>query len=575
MYQAGWGKQEIAIVPQGYAMQGFGMWHHRAQGIQSTLYARALFLQDANGGNLVFCCLDLGYITHAMRSGICAVLRERMGAAFNEASLVLTCTHTHSGPGGCTHDAMYNIVTPGFVPEHVAIIVEATVAAIVQAWQSAAPTDLGLAQGTFEDDVPVAWNRSVQAYNLNPDVTPRSETETHLALDRGMKLLSLRRQGELQSLLSLFGVHATCVGNSLLKHDGDNKGYAATHAEQLLNKAGVNDAVAIFAQATAGDVSPHYHGPGDTARRKKIKGDAEYAYAERNGRYQSERALSLLTARNEESIQGNIDAIFTYVDFTNIKANPAFANGNDEAWTSEPCHGVAFFAGTPVDGPGMPKPLAMISKVIADAVKCRRLKRIDRMSAEDQAYYRRIYSAQGPKSILMEAGRKQVLGQPLDKIMLPDFADPTVAEMKRQARSGAIRKSAMVPTVLPLQIVTIGQVAIVCCPGEFTTTAGQRVRQVVAERLQGRGIQHVLICTYCNEYMGYVTTNEEYQLQAYEGGHTIFGQWTLAAFQTCFDELAKELLQPDEAKRAHDRVTQPMLPPAEELALRSRLPVPR
>ena len=120
------------------------------------------------------------------------------------------------------------------------------------------------------------------------------------------------------------------------------------------------------------------------------------------------------------------------------------------------------------------------------------------------------------------------------------------------------RKSAqiMVPTVLPLQIVTIGQVAIVCCPGEFTTMAGTRLRQVVAERLQGRGIRHVLICTYCNDYMGYVTTREEYQAQAYEGGHTIYGQWTLAAFQTRFEGLARELLKP-EGERGHDRVLRP------------------
>ncbi|HEX4938121.1 MAG TPA: neutral/alkaline non-lysosomal ceramidase N-terminal domain-containing protein, partial [Candidatus Kapabacteria bacterium] len=182
VYQAGWGRQEIAIVPKGYAMQGYGMWHHRARGVQSPLHARALFLQDASGRSLIFCCLDMGYVTHAMRSGLCGVLRERMGSVFNEDALVLTCTHTHSGPGGCTHDAMYNLVTPGFVPQHVERIVEAATAAILQAWQSAAPADLGLALGAFADGVPVAWNRSVEAYNRNPDVIKRRETETHLAL---------------------------------------------------------------------------------------------------------------------------------------------------------------------------------------------------------------------------------------------------------------------------------------------------------------------------------------------------------------------------------------------------------
>ncbi|MGH8504783.1 MAG: neutral/alkaline non-lysosomal ceramidase N-terminal domain-containing protein [Stenotrophobium sp.] len=574
MYQIGWGKQEIRVSANGYAMQGYGMWHHRVRGQQAPLHARAIFLSDEKKHSAIFCCLDLGYVTQAMRADVCAQLHTRMGAVFNEASLVLTCTHTHSGPGGCTHDVLYNVVTPGFVPDNLEKIVAAAVTAIVQAWQSAAPAELGLAGGAFDDAVPVAWTRSLRAYNRNPEVTRRRETETHLALDRGMHLLSIRRDGQLQALLSLFGVHATCVGNSLRNYCGDNKGYAAAHAEHALDKAGAKHAVAIFAQATAGDVSPHFHGPGQTARRNKIKGQVEYDYAERNGHYQSEHALALLEENHEEKIAGGIDAIFSYVDFTDLKADPAYANGERDARTSEPCHGVAFFAGTPVDGLGIAPPLAAAARAIAGFVKKRRLKNIDRYPPELQAYYRRIYAAQGPKAILLEAGGKRILGQKLDKLALPGFVDPTIAELKRQARIGAIDKSAMVPTVLPLQIVVIGQLALVCCPGEFTTTAGQRVRQVVAERLRERKIRHVLLCTYCNDYMGYVTTQEEYQEQAYEGGHTIFGQWTLAAFQTCFAGLADELLT-DESKRKHDRTTRPSPAPAGELALRIAVAAPR
>lgn len=573
MYQAGWGKRDIGITPRGYAMMGYGMWHHRARQQQSALYARALFLADNKGGALIFCCLDLGYVTHAMRSAVCNELREKLGPVFREEAFVLTCTHTHSGPGGCSHDALYNVVTPGFVPDHVDHIVAACVAAVLQAHSSAAPTELGLLQGDFDASVPVAWNRSLHAYNRNPDVQPRSNTETHLALNRVMEVLSFRRDGELKSLLSLFGVHATCVSSQQKKHDGDNKGYAAAHAEQMLQSAGSRDAVAIFAQATAGDVSPHYHGPGEVARRHKIKGEAEYAYARCNGEYQSERALSMLQSGQEEKISGGIDAVFSYVDFTGLKADARYASGNEEAYTSDPCHGVAFFTGTPVDGPGMPKALGFVVRKIARALQKRRLDSPGKYSVEDQAYYHRLYAAQGPKAILLEAGRKQILGQSLDKLMLPGFADPLVKEMKRQARLGAINQSALVPTVLPLQIIRIGQIAIVCCPGEFTTTAGQRAINTVKEELQALGIQRVLICTYCNDYMGYVTTREEYQEQAYEGGHTIFGQWTLAAFQTRFADLARQLCKP-ETERTHDRHTQPRPAPAEELALRSNLPIP-
>ncbi|HSP99336.1 MAG TPA: neutral/alkaline non-lysosomal ceramidase N-terminal domain-containing protein [Candidatus Dormibacteraeota bacterium] len=572
MHHAGWARAEIAVEPDGYAMFGYGMWHHRALGKQTPLFARAFCISDGPR-RLIFCCADLGSISYAVRAGVCEVLRERLGAEFDDASLVLACTHTHSGPGGCSHEALYNVVTPGFVTPHFLAVVRAIGDAILGAWRNVAAAELKLYQAAFDDQVPVAWNRSLRAYNRNPDVVQRSETERHLAVNRTMHVLGFHRDGRVQALLSLFGVHATCIGNALEKYDGDNKGYAAAHAEQMLRDAGAADPVAIFAQATAGDISPHFHGPGDWERRKAITGAAEYQYAERNGRAQSERALSMLAAQPGEPVDGPLDAIFSYVDFSAITAEPRFANGNDDARTSEPCHGVSFFAGTPVDGRGMSPAVAMLARAIAGFLKRRRFARLERLPTADRDYYRRVYAAQGPKAILLEAGRKMILGQRLGALALPDFVDPTIAELKRQARIGALEESPLVPTLLPLQIVCVGGLAIVCCPGEFTTTAGARLIQSVAEVLQSRGTRQALICTYANDYMGYVTTNEEYQEQCYEGGHTIFGQWTLAAFQTRLTMLARELLKPD-GERRHDRTTRPPRIPPEELAKRSDLPLP-
>jgi len=447
-------------------------------------------------------------------------------------------------------------------------VITAAVSAILQAWRSRAATMLGLAQGSFAEQVPVAWNRSLKAWNRNPDVPHYPISQTQCALNRRMDVLNFRRDGELQAMLSLFGVHATCLGSGLHSYDGDNKGYAARQVEQQLEADGIRQPVAIFAQATAGDVSPYYHGPGDLKRRRKLVGEAEYAYAEQNGRRQSERALSLAADGQETALSGHIDAVLTYLDFNAQKADPKFANGEAEAWTSEPCHGVAFIAGTPVDGLGISKPLAAVVSRLAWAVKKYRMDHMDGFPPEEQAYLRRLYAAQGPKAIVMETGRKRVLGQAMKGLRLPDLVDPIIAEMKRLANLGALDKSEMVPTVLPLQIVRIGTLALVCCPGEFTTTAGRRVVQAVEAVLLGQGVEQVLICTYCNEYMGYVTTQEEYQVQAYEGGHTIFGQWTLAAFQTGFERLAGELLRED-SRRQHDRQTRPAPVPEDELALRT------
>lgn len=571
MYQAGWAKRNLGIRARGYAMQGYGQWEHRARSEASPLYARALFVADGEGGTLIFCCLDLGYVTHAMREGICQRLHQGMGSAFRQEAFVLTCTHTHSGPGGCSHDVLYNVVTPGFIPGHLERIVAASCESILEAWRSAYPTELRLQNAVFADTVPVAWNRSLAAYNRNPEVVRRTQDECHLAINRQMQVLSLHRNGELQSLLSLFGVHATCVSSKQNRHDGDNKGYAASHAEEKLRSTNQPEPVAIFAQATAGDVSPHYHGPGQEKRRRGIRGDGEYEYARRNGQYQAELALSLGQHGKGQLISGRINAIFSYADFTQQHADPRFANGKQQACTSQPCHGVSFFTGTPVDGPGMPKALGMVAGRLAKSLRHYRLHNLP--DPEKQAEYKTLYAAQGPKDILLEAGQKRILGQELGALKLPDFADPLVKELKRQARSGATKNSALVPTVLPLQIIRIGQIALVCCPGEFTTIAGQRLLEGMQAELQAQGIERVLICTYCNDYMGYVTTYEEYQEQAYEGGHTIFGQWTLAAFQTRFAELARELGKA-ETERKHDRHTRPAPTPLDELRLRSDLAPP-
>lgn len=568
MYRAGWAKQQIDIQAKGYAMFGYGQWQHRAQGAQTALYARAICIESLAQNPLIICCVDFGCVTHAMRSESCRLLQEILGDSFDETAFVLTATHTHSGPGGCSYDALYNMPTPGFVPLHLDAVSQAIVGAVLDAYNSRQDTDIHVGSGLFAEDIPVAWNRALQSYNRNPDVVPRPLHETHLALDRRMNLLGFYREGRLTALLSLFGVHATCLSNRLHKHDGDNKGYAAGQAETWLAQQGVEQPVAIFAQATAGDVSPHFHGKDQLARRKAIQGDAEYAYAIQNGQYQSDMALatlSLLSKSEANSVQGATDSILSYVDFSNLRVDPEFANGVQDACTSQPCHGAAFFAGTPVDGEGTPAAISKLMVKAAQAVRAWRLSPLMRKHP-DAAYYQQLYGAQGPKPIVLEAGRKRILGQALDAP--PGFVDPLIAEMNRQVKAGAIVDSPLVPSVLPLQIVLIGNIAVLCCPGEFTTTAGKRLVETVTPILKQRGIRQVLLCSYCNDYMGYVTTFEEYQQQAYEGGHTLFGQWTLAAFQTCFKQLAQQLLKPV-VQRSHDQHTRPAPVPQDELALRT------
>ncbi|OTG67314.1 neutral/alkaline non-lysosomal ceramidase N-terminal domain-containing protein [Acinetobacter silvestris] len=563
LYKVGWNKQEIQISPKGYAMFGYGMWGHRADEKRTALYARSISIQYGLSAPLIFCCLDFGCITHAMRSGAIEQLQQRLGVGFQEQNLVLMATHTHSGPGGCGHEALYNMPTPGFVPQHLDAVVQAIVESVCNALQQVEDTEIALTTIQFDDATPIAWNRSIKAYNRNPDVISRTEQETHLALSREMQLIGFYRQNQLQSFISLFGVHATCLGNSLNAYDGDNKGYAASLSEEFLKQKGIVNPVTIFAQATAGDVSPHFHGQKQQKIRDQIQGEQEYQYAQQNGRYQSELALKALS-QPLNRIEVEIDALCTYVDLSQVEIPVEFSKGFVSARTSQPCHGQAFFAGTPVDGHGAPKVITHGMSVLAQWV---RKKRLANPESPEYAKYQALYASQGVKNIVIEAGDKKILGQNIDAV--PGIFDPLISEMNKQVKAGAIQESPLVPSVVPLQLIQLGPLVLVCCPGEITTTAGQRVMQTVQQAISANSsIKNVWLCSYCNDYMGYITTFEEYQQQAYEGGHTLFGQWTLSAVQFKFQQLAQQLsLAKDQ--RVYDQSTRPKPIPKQELAKRT------
>ena len=143
----------------------------------------------------------------------------------------------------------------------------------------------------------------------------------------------------------------------------------------------------------------------------------------------------------------------------------------------------------------------------------------------------------------METGTGRMLfTRNVKRMIVPAFIEPTLAAIKSHHRSGGLPPGKpWVPETLPIQLMVLGDIAFAGIPGEITTVAGRRLRKSLLETLQERGITKVILCPYANAYCGYITTHEEYQFQFYEGGHTIFGEWTLGAFQTRFRALAREM----------------------------------
>lgn len=557
MYKVGTAKVEVTAFKKDVGMMGYGMTWNTVHDVETPLYSRAFFFQhQPSGRNAVVVVTEMAFVTQSVRQGVLKRLRRKHAdLQLSESDILLSAQHTHSGPGGYSHYGLYNITVPGFVPEVYTTLVDGITRAIVLASQNLQEARLTLAQGTFPDDVPVAFNRSMRAYLKNPEAGALSPDQSHLAVDRTMPLLRIDSpDGKPIAALNWFGVHTTSVHNDNHSICWDNKGYAADFMERDLRQSSGNpDFLAAFAQGTAGDVTPNYVWD---AEKKWTRGPFkdDFESARHNGRLQYQLARDIhREAVQGKPIEGPPDSALVNVNFANVACDPDFTGGRSDCRTGPACHGVAFFQGTK-EGPGMEPAVANVAKGLSRFIKFYENAVSIFWKKERRAAMRQKYRVHGRKIILFEAGNRKVLGSgDIANLIVPAFVDESIRNLKRLHPKGWKEDKPWVPHVLPLQLLTLGNLAFAAIPAEITTIAGQRLRQTLESELAAAGIEQVILFPYSNAYCGYITTHEEYQVQCYEGGHTVYGEWTLAAFQTRFRELARELTKKAQHRRIeHD-----------------------
>lgn len=564
--QAGLSRQLIPSRQRQIGMMGYGQPHNQVLEAHSDLYVRSLVLRNAAGQRLIFSNAEICFVTQAIQQEVLRRLQQ-IWPELQEAELLLSAQHTHSGPGGYSHYAFYNMTIPGFQPAVFEAIVKSFVSSIVAAEAALAPAELAFATAPFEAGMEVAFNRSLPAYNQNPENTPLRSDQTHLAVDRTMYLLRISSpEGRLRGLVNWFGVHATSLSAHNTGLSSDNKGYAAQWLENHLQQQG-QQAVCIFAQGAAGDVSPNFHGSGKRWPRGKFSDDHESMRY--NGRLQAEQALKILNAAAFETLDETLDSRLHYADLSHLPCAPRFVGGRHDCRSAPAAQGPAFLGGTPVDGPGISAPLQGLVAGFSRWQRQRYLRQLQKNDPARWAQEREDQQMQAPKVLAVESGRRRFLGlsQP-DKLPVPAAADPVLGELKRLSEKGAMREHSWTPQVLPLQIVRIGALALIAFPGEATTTAARRLCQSVQADLEAAGVRRSVFCGYSNAYFGYASTPEEYLLQRYEGGHTVFGRWTLPAFQTAYAEVAAALQAPPEGRAAPPALRPPVFS-EQELALRT------
>ncbi|WP_221090981.1 neutral/alkaline ceramidase [Deinococcus aquaedulcis] len=475
-YTVGAGFADITGEAAEMGMFGYAQTGQRATGIHQRQRARAFVIADgASGSRALLVVADLGIITQAVHTRVLEELRARYGNIYTEDNVLLTATHTHSGPGGFSHYALYNITILGFQ----ARTFEATVAGIVRAAErahaSAAPAEVRLGRTTLQN---ASVNRSLSAFLRNPAADRAAFPG---AIDPAVTTLRFGRGGQDFAALTFFATHGTSLTNANTLISGDNKGYAAYAWERL--REGVNyrsgrGFVAAFAQTNAGDMSPNLNlRPGSGPTEDPLE----------NVRQIGQRQLdAALRAPLDTPLRGRIDARLEYVDFSRLTVTPEFTGGPART-TCPAALGTSFAAGSTEDGPG----ISWIQEGERNPLFAALGSTLFQVSPE-------LRACQAPKEILIA--------------------------------NGTTRPYPWSPEVLPVQLVKVGQLHLIALPAELTVNSGLRLRRTVAARL-GVPLDDVLAVGYANAYAGYVTTPEEYDEQAYEGASTHFGRWTLPAFQ--------------------------------------------
>ncbi|XP_062206201.1 neutral ceramidase [Phragmites australis] len=590
-YLVGMGSYDITGPAADVNMMGYANTEQIASGIHFRLKARAFIVAEPNGKRVVFVNLDACMASQLVTIKVLERLKARYGDLYNENNVAISGIHTHAGPGGYLQYVVYIVTSLGFVHQSFNVIVNGIEQCIVDAHNNLRPGKIYVNKGDLLD---AGVNRSPSAYLNNP-AEERSKYQYNV--DKEMTLIKFV-DDELGPVGSFnwFATHGTSMSRTNSLISGDNKGAAARFMEDWAEQNGIpkqaahvnsddleslhkisglprrvssiipepneitDDLVQLassyeasggrrlsgssitrrirssqqnrpkfvsaFCQSNCGDVSPNVLGTFciDTGlpcdfNHSTCNGKNELCYGRGPGypdEFESTRiignrqflkAVDLFNSASEE-IQGKVDYRHTYLDFSQLEVNvPTSSGGQQVVKTCPAAMGFAFAAGT-TDGPGA---FDFKQGDVKGNPFWTLVRNLLKTPGKEQV------ECQAPKPILLDTGE---MTEPYD----------------------------WAPAILPIQIIRIGQLVILCVPGEFTTMSGRRLRDAVKNVLTSDNSGefnnniHVVLAGLTNTYSQYITTFEEYQIQRYEGASTLYGPHTLSAYIQEFQKLATAMI---------------------------------
>ena len=523
-FRAGAGIADLT-PPPGVGLGGSGPEGRRSTGVRLRLFARALVLEDKTGERIALVVADLPHISANLHRRVAAQLLDSTNIGADR--LILSATHTHSGPGHFYGERQYNKNAtrhPGYDPRLADFLVERITRAVHDAVAQLRPAKLAWNERAIPE---VTSNRSMPAWCRNEDI-PASRCSSHdpkLAVD---PLLLMLRVDEAQSSVaairpigsySIFAIHGTGIPtlNTLL--DGDIQARVARRLQwHTFPPPPLSAPIHLFANGAEGDAAPivpRYRcdvpRPGILDPFPMPRGpDAAVEFLEPAPERTTACMDSALAGveRLADSIARPAKALFdellvSLADTFSIRRafGTSWLPGSD-GLCGEPLVGSSTGAGSE----------GMVTRIRG---------------------WRWIL---WPFPIGLEEGGKA-----------RDTRPPACHTPKRPL-FGSLQSALVVgdhgfPETAQLSVIRIGSLVLAAVPAEVTMVAGRELRTAMAEAAERRGWKpaRTAIIGLANGYLQYITTAKEYQQQDYEGGSNLYGPASSAFLARRLGELTAML----------------------------------
>ena len=486
------GASNVDITPGlGHLKGGWGLEGARVRGILNPLYSTATYIRGVYGRECVIVSVDLWSVSTGFSDRVCEIVRDEYGLNLFRDQIMISATHTHSGPNNYSTVPAHNYfgsIDPCLdlaLFEHLAHRVALSINDAYEDREHAS-----LYKWSAKDNG-IGVNRSMAAFVSNPLASTYIELQSNVkaarhpvfvdslatrAVDRSIDVIYVvpeRDTAVVKSIMVFAAFHPNIIKSRVPLYSSDLVGSIRVHLGNGLSSAnhGKRDCIVQFHNGSEGDVS--------TLWMSRTAFDVN-----RQGQEVAGRIFTGVLAREGRKLDVKLKTAYAMVPIRNQIFTLVGQEGDDAVVQT------------------YPSPIPGISMLIG--------------SEEG----RTVASYYSPSEGMDRATDGRLTIDDVVKLIGgSNIREQVQLQQRVLQRLGKIHS--LFPDLAPIQVVELDDIKLIGIPGEPTTYLGWDL-----EALSTHGsTADAIVVGLANGYFGYLTTEYEYSAGHYEGASSLFGPY--------------------------------------------------